>query len=163
MSDVRIPLTRGYSAVVDTADADRVVAAGPWCAAPNGRTVYAHRRVVRSNGIATTEGMHAFLTGVDRTDHVNGDGLDNRRSNLRRATHGQNMANKVRYRNNTSGFKGVSRRQNGRWFAQIQCQGNHRHLGYFATAEEAARAYDAAAVEAFGEFARLNFPQEIHA
>ena len=163
MSVVLIPLTRGYNAVVDAADAERVVAAGPWCAAPNGRTVYAHRRVVRSNGDVTTEGMHAFITGADRTDHINGDGLDNRRSNLRRATHGQNMANKGRYRNNTSGFKGVSRRRSGRWFAQIQAQGTHRYLGQFDTAEDAARAYDAAAVEAFGEFARLNFPQEINA
>jgi hypothetical protein len=152
---VEIPLTRGFVAVVDGDDADRVTAAGPWCAAPNGRNVYAHRRIVR-DGKATTQGMHAFLTGFARCDHVNGDGLDNRRANLREATHGQNMANR---RPQGPSYKGITRRSDGRWQAQIQAARVHRHLGYFATPEAAAAAYDAAAVELFGEFARLNFPR----
>jgi hypothetical protein len=159
---VEIPISRGLVALVDDDDLERVTAAGPWCAAPNGRTTYAHRRVAGPNGQASTQQLHAFLTGWERTDHRNGDGLDNRRANLRRATHGQNMFNKRLYKNSTSGFKGVSQRKgSGRWAAQIQANGAHEYLGQYATAEDAARAYDARALALFGDFARLNFPQEI--
>jgi len=101
--------------------------------------------------------MHTFLTGWPMVDHRNGNGLDNRRANLRPATKSQNGANRLIAASNKSGFKGVDLKK-GRWRAQIKVVGSKIHLGYFDLAEEAARAYDMAAIEAFGEFATLNFP-----
>lgn len=155
----KIPLSLGLVALVDDADYEAVVAAGAWSARPSGRTVYAQRARRLDDGRPTTEQLHTFLTGCPYVDHQNGDGLDNQRANLRPSTHGQNMFNRRLYKNSTSGFKGVTRRRrDGRWQAQIQANKQHRHLGYHDTAEEAARAYDAAARELFGDFARLNFP-----
>ena len=83
--------------------------------------------------------------------------LDNRRANLRLATLSQSRADARLRSDNTSGYRGVTRsRRDGRWQAQIQVAGKRHFLGYFSYKEEAAQAYDAAAREAFGEFARLN-------
>jgi hypothetical protein len=155
----QIPLTRGYVALVDDEDYERVMAAGPWCARPDKRTVYAQRRLPLPGGRQTTQSLHAFLTGWPQVDHNNGDGLDNRKCNLRPATHEQNAANRRLNRNSTSGYKGVTRVR-GRWLAQIQASKKHRHLGYFDSPEDAARAYDRAARELFGAYARPNFPEE---
>ena len=81
-------------------------------------------------------------------DHENGNGLDNRRENLRLATHSQNQRNRRRTRDKV--YKGT-RRNGKKWVAHIV-------LGTFASEEEAARAYDHAATLLYGEFARLNFP-----
>ncbi len=158
-----IPISRGLHAVVDAADYERVVAMGSWCADPSGATYYARKNLYLGMGSSLRSLlMHTFITGWPMVDHINGDGLDNRRSNLRQATHSQNMANKRLYRNNTSGFKGVSRnRGKGRpWRASIRANNVRYRLGNHDTPEAAARAYDAAALKRFGEFARLNFPKE---
>jgi hypothetical protein len=158
---VEIPLSRGLVALVDDDDAPLVQAAGSWHATPSGHTFYARRNHwVGARCISTR--MHNLITGLPYVDHENGNGLDNRRANLRPASHGQNMGNKRRYRNNASGFKGVSwHRVSGRWVAQASIAGKRCHLGLFDNPIDAALAYDAAALEAYGEFARLNFPQEI--
>lgn len=98
-----------------------------------------------------------FMHGVmpAEIDHDNGIPGDDRLDNLRLATRSQNNANVGKRRNNTSGFKGVFRCGN-RWKAQIGAA-RTVYLGLFATPEDAARAYDAAALEHHGEFARLNF------
>lgn len=157
----QVPLTRGYVALVDDCDYERVVSAGSWSARPHGPRVYAQRRIRHPSGTGfTTISLHRFITGWLFVDHCNADGLDNRRQNLRPATGTQNNANARRYKNNQSGFKGVSfDRSRLRWHARIQVNGKSRHLGRFDTAEEAARAYDVAARELFGDYARPNFPE----
>jgi hypothetical protein len=92
-------------------------------------------------------------------DHINGVTLDNRRENLRVCSHSQNMHNRrLRQKNNKSGYKGVHwLARTKRWVAEIRVNGKSRHLGYFTEKTDAARAYDTAAAECFGEFAHLNF------
>lgn len=94
-------------------------------------------------------------------DHINGDKLDNRISNLRLVTHAQNMANRACNKTSTSGYKGVyydnsmSRRK--RWGASIHHAGKRITIGRYFTAEDAASAYDEVALKLKGQFARLNF------
>lgn len=107
--------------------------------------------------------LHRFLLQpVDgfSVDHINGDGLDNRRSNLRLCSNRENSHNAAKRatRNCSSAFKGVYLADKKYWCAQIQINGKKVNLGRFADELSAARAYDLAALEHFGEFARLNFP-----
>ena len=155
----RIALTQGHFAIVDDADLPTVLAVGRWqlnrC---DGRLYAGHA----TNGANVR--LHTFLTGWPLVDHINGDGLDNRRANLRPATPSQNGANINPPSSNTSGYKGVTfYKRTARWRAHITVEKTQRHLGYFPTAEAAARAYDAAAFQTWGEFARPNFPLEMTA
>jgi hypothetical protein len=130
---------------------------------PDGRRVcgpYARTSIYQGNRRSIEVSMHQFLTGFAETDHHDGGGLNNRRSNLRSATSGQNSANsRKRSGAPSSRFKGVSRyRKTGRWQAYTHVNRRFKFLGYFDNEEDAARAYDAAALEIWGEFARLNFP-----
>lgn len=106
--------------------------------------------------------LHRFILQISdplvKIDHRNGNGLDNRRENLRVSTCGQNLANRSKARKNTSGYKGVYR--SGRKWAAMISDGGHkvRTIGRFESREDAARAYDKAAFERWGEFARLNLP-----
>lgn len=108
--------------------------------------------------------LHRLILNAPReslVDHKNGDTLDNRRCNLRLCTTSQNGANRGKSKNNTSGFKGVYfvKRDNKRpWSVYIMAKRKYMYVGRYDTAEEAARAYDVAAVKHFGEFAGLNFP-----
>jgi hypothetical protein len=105
--------------------------------------------------------MHCLIMGAKGIDHVNGNGLDNRRENLRPATNSQNMANRRPNINSSSPYKGVTWAPNcgsGKWRANIKIDGASHTLGFFEDVREAAEAYDAAARVAFGEFARLNVP-----
>lgn len=91
-------------------------------------------------------------------DHINRNPLDNRCSNLRPLTHAENMLNTPVFKSNTSGYRGVDFQR--RWRARIAIGGSRRFIGFFDTAEDAARAYDAAARELHGTLAQLNFPDE---
>jgi hypothetical protein len=102
--------------------------------------------------------MHRLIMKVPsslHTDHINGDGLDNRRSNLRVCNRTQNMQNKRIYKNNQSGYKGISKEGN-RWRANITVDKQRVFIASFLTKEEAAMAYNNAALTFFGDFARLN-------
>lgn len=150
-----VPLTRGMFALIDSADI-LMVESHSWCAHRSSSGFYATSRI---------EGklifMHHFVLGVANDvgiDHRNGDRLDNRRDNLRLATAQQNMRNQ-RPRGGSSRFKGVHwNRRSGKWQASLSVDYRYVYLGLFTDEAEAARAYDAAAIRLFGEFARLNFP-----
>ena len=145
-----IPLTQGQFAIVDDDDFE-TLSQWKWQAYWHERTqsFYATRRL--------SVKMHRQImncTPEEQIDHINHNTLDNRRGNLRKCTATQNSIN----RRKRIGYKGVSSVRN-KWRATIGSvrKNERRHLGYFPTAEEAARAYDSAATEMYGEFALLNF------
>ena len=158
-----VPLTQGKVALVDDADYDMVTAVGKWYAKHEGNTFYAGRMSPRQDGKQRTVKMHTLITGWGFVDHVNGDGLDNRRANLRAADYSKNSMNHAVRSDSTSGFKGVFPYRGIKWRAQIGLDGSKISLGIFDAPQEAALAYDAAAIELFGAFARLNFPQGVNA
>lgn len=110
--------------------------------------------------------MHREVLGLGRdisilVDHQDRDGLNNQEHNLRKCTNSQNRRNAKLQINNTSGYKGVC--QDGNWYrARIVVEGKRTSLGYFPDPVDAAKAYDRAAKEHYGEFALLNFPEENH-
>lgn len=156
---VAIPLSRGKWAIVDIGDAPKVLPFR-WYAKPyhRGKLWYAARNVWDGKK-QRTQLMHALLAPAEEIDHHDGDGLNNRRSNLRPCTHTQNMQN-MNHTVNQTGFKGVAiekrRGRRDRWVAQIRVNGKHMRLGRFKTPEAAASAYNAAALRFFGNFAKPN-------
>jgi hypothetical protein len=149
-------------AIVDEVDLP-LVAGHKWYAQRGGGGhLYAARRAARGDGHHLVY-MHRVLAGAkpgQDVDHANRDALDNRRSNLRLATRSQNLANKRLLLRNTSGFKGVCFARSGPssrpWVARLGVAGREIWLGYFDEPAKAARAYDEAAEEHFGKFARTN-------
>lgn len=120
---------------------------------------YAQSSFRKPGGKVGTVQMHILLMGRPGVDHIDANGLNNRRANLRFATPAQNAANQLPSKGGTSRYKGVawiSRRR--QWVAQIKVDGRQTHIGYFTDEKAAAEAYDSAALAAFGEFARPNFP-----
>lgn len=108
--------------------------------------------------------FHRIIMGLTHgdglwVDHINGNGLDNRRCNLRLVTPAQNMYN-IRGFGKTSRYKGVSYvPKSNRWVAQIGHNNTHKYLGLYVNEVDAAKSYDKAAMKLFGEYARPNFPE----
>jgi hypothetical protein len=155
-----VPLTQGYEAVIDAADV-LLVAGFNWLTRTAPYTAYAARngREVLGERKGKVVFLHqAIFPPKDGfvIDHIDGDGLNNRRENLRYATKAENGRNSRKKKNNTSGFKGVYlHRQSGRWQARISTgKPTQRSLGMFSTPEEAHEAYVKASAEMHGEFGR---------
>jgi hypothetical protein len=137
-----------------------------WLTCGKNDNLYAARLIRTPTGRLNTILMHKEILNAPPgllVDHINTDSLDNRRANLRLATHSQNSCNSRRDKSNTySRFRGVSfSKRKGKWFAAIRVNGKKCWLGYFANEEDAAKAYDNAARMYHKEFAFLNFPSEI--
>lgn len=148
-----ISLTQGKVALVDDAD-HGWLSAQKWHAARRGRIFYAMRNEV-IRGKRTKVLMHRLITGFALTDHVDCDGLNNQRSNLRAATHSQNHHNVDMISSNSSGVKGIHWDAcRCRWVAKIKVMGRTLHVGRFLDLDDAAIALRARRLEIFGEFAR---------
>lgn len=160
---LKIQLGNGFVSLIDGDDAPFVLK-HKWYVQTarykNDVRRYAARRV-KIDGAWKIVLLHReILNAPNKThvDHINRDTLDNRRSNIRVCTVTQNLANKVGNRGATSKYKGVYwNKARKKWAAEIMKDAKAYWLGFFLNEDEAARAYDAAAIEKFGEFARLNF------
>jgi len=150
---MQIPLTQGKTAIVDDSDYpflsqfkwQAMFNRGRWYARAwiGGRRVTMHRALIQANA-------------RQPIDHKNGNGLDNRRSNLRLCTPAQNAMNR-RPQKHSSRYKGVRWHSDySKWVARIKVNQKLIHIGCFQTEEEAAEAYNREAVKLFGEFAMLN-------
>ncbi len=162
-------LGRGFVCLVDEADISWL-ADYTWRAysyktkSDTGRSwTYAVGRTTAYNGVQKQVSMHRLVIGASpgqQVDHKNGNTLDNRRTNLRICTNAQNQHNR-HAASGSSRYKGVHWDNGvGKWRASINPGGGTRYIGIFENEEDAARAYDARALHAFGEWAGLNFPDE---
>ena len=171
----KIKLTQDQWALVDDEDYE-MLTEHKWSALRDHKTK--DRFYVKRNSPTDSNGkrkiilMHREITNAPKgkvVDHINGNPLDNRKENLRVCTQQENTMNRRKHKNNKSGYKGVSYKKKKKdmineyskpWQAQIRHNQKSICLGYYRIKKEAARVYDQKAVELFGEFAVLNFPEE---
>lgn len=156
-------LTHGKKTMIDDADLP-TVQGYKWRAFQHRGSWYAVANIRLADGRRSTLRLHRLLMDAPADvliDHKDGDGLNNRRDNLRVASNGQNRANDKHRRNGQSGFKGVRCKASGSFQAQLTHEKVAHYLGTFERAEDAARAYDRAARQYHGAFANLNFPDEV--
>lgn len=146
-----IPLTQGQAALVDD-DLFDELNKHKWC--------FDGRYAQRKEGKKTIR-MHRVILESPQVDHIDGNRLNNQRSNLRACNHTQNQMNREKSKGLSSLYKGVSwHKQTEKWRARIQTSEGNLYLGLFESEVEAAQVYDEAAKQHFGQFARLNFPRE---
>lgn len=172
LSATRNTKNRGvYSTLVDDCDYEWVSALN-WSADIHRTGVYAVRRIKSPDGTSFKSYMHREIyelahgpimvgTVIDHREHGDVSGLDNRRTNLRLADNSLNLANQRQRSNTASGYKGVSWcKQRKAWYAYINHHGKRTVLGTFRDVRVAAKSYNDAAVNVFGEFAHLNVIRE---
>lgn len=154
-----ITTTKGYKIRVDEEDF-KIISGYKWTVAKDKNNLYAVTYFFENKKQKSVR-MHRLIMGVldsrNFIDHKDGDGLNNSRSNLRVCDNSQNMANRVSCKNSSSKFKGVSwSKKSRKWQSTIRKNGKLYSLGYFENEIEAALAYNKAAIEKHGEFAKLN-------
>ena len=161
----KIPLTQGKFAIVDPEDYERL-ANYKWFLSKSPTSSYAARWQRTQSGLRKKIWMHREIIDIPKhmlCDHINGNGLDNRKDKVRPATVSQNLCNRPKTKAKTrSKYKGLEYDKiQKKWKARIQHDGRTIYLGSFSNEVDAARAYDKKAKALFGQFARLNFPQTI--
>lgn len=159
---IQIELTQGKYAIVDKEDFERVSSI-KWCFNKSGYAI-AHKKGSGKKGQNIS--MHRFIMNTPKgmdTDHINGNGLDNRKENLRICTHQENIQNQqIQNINKSSIYKGVSFRKDiKKWSTKLQVKNRQIVIGVFPTERSAAMAYDIWAKDLFGSFAKLNFERII--
>ncbi len=160
---ITIELTQGKVALIDDKDATRITPF-KWFAIrvrKNGRWYAGRKLPRRGKKQQDLLYMHREILNAPAgmvVDHINGDGLDNRRQNLRITTGVENSRNRPKNTRNKSGFKGVTIVKD-KFVARIRHFGKDIHIGTFGSDIEAARAYDTKSKELHGIHARLNFPE----
>jgi hypothetical protein len=162
---MKLETKNGYIFQIDQEDYDKI-RNYPWYGykstyrLKNGEKKQCTKYIVAHISANERVNLHKLImnTPVEiRIDHKNGDGLDNRKSNLRICTQSQNQMNKLKNCNNKSGYKGVSwDKTRNKWRSFIMLAGKNKCLGRFNSPEQAALAYNRAATKHFGEFAKLN-------
>jgi len=152
-----IELTQGYKSMIDCSNYN-LLNNWSWRITPNGYAIASDKKIIKG------ERRHFYMHRVvlsakkgQQIDHINGNKLDNRVSNLRFSTQQQNIAN-AKKRKGKSKYKGVNPTKGGRWFAATHKNGERFYLGRFDYEEDAAKAYDKKLIELYGEFACINFP-----
>lgn len=153
-----IPLSQGRFAIVDDEDYEMLSSIGKWSL--NAGYAARTQRSKETDGKQKFISMHRLILNAPKeyiVDHINGNKLDNRKSNLRLCTDSQNLKNQGKRKANTSGYKGVfwHIRQN-RWIAKLYSNKKCIYLGMYDCPIEAAKAYNAGALKHHGEFANLN-------
>jgi hypothetical protein len=158
--DISTKLYPGTFALVDNEDYDEL-SKRRWHVIKTGRQMYVVGYIVGGKGKA--ERMHRHILNAPDgilVDHINGNGIDNRRVNIRLCTQQENQRNR-QLRVDKSGFKCVGwHKASNKWRAYIVIDGKYKQLGVYFCAVKAAKAYDKSAIEHFGKFAKLNFPQK---
>jgi hypothetical protein len=161
-----LKLTKGYVALIDDEEYEKR-SKHKWTAVKGKRTVYAYRGSKLAGRIPYQKNLYLHREIMDApddmlVDHIDGNGLNCQKSNMRLVSSLQNARYNPNGRDNASGYRGVSK-HNGianPWNAEIMVDGKVIRLGRYPTPEQAARAYDKAAKELHGEFATLNFPDD---
>ena len=144
-----------YVALVDDEDYDSLNQFR-WNVHKDGNSLYATRNII-VDGNRRLKSMHGQIMNGKWIDHIDHDGLNNQKSNLRFCSLSENLRNARKHNNCSSTYKGVNfHKLNKNWTARIQINGKQIYLGSFASEIDAAKAYNAKAIELFLEFANLN-------
>jgi hypothetical protein len=154
---IKLPLSKNKYALVDDEDYPKV-SKHKWFVIQRGKSEHACRTVIE-NGNKRTEYLHRALLNPNSNevvDHINGNGLDNQKANLRLCTKQQNSWNSDKNTKNVSGYKGVSfEKTTGKWRVRIRKDGKSYSYGLYEQAEEASKVYLEKAQELFGQYARI--------
>lgn len=154
-----IPLSKNRNAIVDDSDYE-LLNGYKWCCDSKNYAMRSEKRSETGRQKRSVVYMHRVIMKAKKgvqVDHINGDSLDNRKTNLRLASHSENMRNRKLQKNNTTGYKGVwYNKKRQKYIATIKTNGQSRTIKSADTALEAAEAYNKRALELYGDFARLN-------